>query len=565
MPEAGRKAACSEADIRRLEAAVAGLRQRLHIEQRRRQDMRRTIWWRATAPLRFLSRRLRRLLINPSMDALALPSVAGRDASAARSRQTFKLELDARLAEFLAGSSRIVLPSCEAPAVSILLILYNQASFTLRCLQSIASTVPGDAEVIILDNGSTDETGQLLARVSGARVIRSEDNLYYLRGVNLGAGFASGRCLLLLNNDTELGHDSVARALDLLDSDSGIGALGGRLIRPNGRLQEAGNIVWQDGGCFSYGADQPPEIGSCMFQRDVDYVSGAFLMTRRELFERLGRFDEALAPAYYEETDYCLRLWQAGYRVVFDPRILVHHYEFASGSKEAATALMRRNQAILVDRHRPALRARHLPALPEYPLPARSRDWDRIVGRALVLTELLPSASGDGEQRRAVAIVRALEAANWFVTVHPLASDETGWEAIRASLAMTVEVMRGQDLTGLPEFLRDRAGYYDRALVIGASGWTRLGTDRASAAALAELGLICDAQGADLPAAAPPPEPKARIWAATETAAARWRALAGVPANVLGAAPPLDLPLTDPDWSGFVMKLGALLAAENAA
>ena len=127
-----------------------------------------------------------------------------------------------------------------------------------------------------------------------------------------------------------------------------------------------------------------------MFQRDVDYVSGAFLMTRRELFERLGRFDEALAPAYYEETDYCLRLWQSGYRVVFDPRVLVHHYEFASGSKEAATALMRRNQAILVDRHRDILRTRHMPPLPEYPLPARSRDWDRVVGRALVLVQQLP-------------------------------------------------------------------------------------------------------------------------------------------------------------------------------
>ena len=431
-------------------------------------------------------------------------------------------------------------------------------------LRSLAADATGPMQVILVDNRSTDATDSLLQRIDGARIVRSPSNLHYLKGVNLGASEAQGEFLLLLNNDIELAPGSVAAALGLLRTARDVGAVGGRLIRPSGLLQEAGGIVWQDGGCFSYGADQPPESGHCMFQRDVDYVSGAFLMTRRELFERLGRFDEALAPAYYEETDYCLRLWQAGYRVVFDPRILVHHYEFASGSREAATALMRRNQAILVDRHRRQLRAGHLPALPEYPLPARSRDWGRIAGRALVLTSLLPCVTGDGEQLRAAAIVRALEAAGWFVTVHPLAADATGWDAIRTSLAMTVEVMRGQDLAGLAEFLRDRAGYYDRALLIGASGWTRLGTDRACAAAVAELGLIYDAQDAAPPAAAAHAEPRALVWAATEMATERWRAQAGVPASVLGAAPPLDLPLTDPDWARFVTRLGALLAANDA-
>ena len=480
-------------------------------------------------------------------------------------RERYQAAAEAELASFLADGGRLAFAGGEDAQLSVILVLYNQAAFTLRSLRSLAADATGPMQVILVDNGSTDATESLLRQIDGARVVRSPRNLHYLKGVNLGASEARGEFLLLLNNDIELAPGSLAVALDLLRTARDVGAVGGRLIRPNGLLQEAGGIVWQDGGCFSYGADQPPEIGPCMFQRDVDYVSGAFLMTRRELFERLGRFDEALAPAYYEETDYCLRLWQAGYRVVFDPRVLVHHYEFASGSKEAATALMRRNQAILADRHRRQLRTRHLPALPEHPLPARSRDWDRIVGRALVLARLLPCASGDGEQRRAAAIVRALEAAGWFVTVHPLTGDGTGWEAIRTSLAMTVEVMRGQDLTGLPEFLRDRAGYYDRALVIGTSGWTGLATDRACAAAVAELGLICDAQDADLPAAAPPPEPKALIWAATETAAERWRAQAGVPASVLGAAPPLDLPLTDPGWSRFVTRLGALLAADDVA
>jgi GT2 family glycosyltransferase len=571
MPDNTSAPAASHGGIRRLEATVVGLRQRLYLEQRRRLELHNTVWWRAAAPLRIFSHILHQMIGKRSKRRSGLPpSKGGGDASATRSRQIFKAEADAGLRKFLAGSSQIVLPSSELPAVSILLVLYNQASFTLRCLRSIASTVQGGAEVIVLDNGSSDETGELLARVTGARVIRSNENLYYLRGVNLGAGYATGRCLLLLNNDTELGSDSVARALGLLEFDPSIGAVGGRLVRPSGLLQEAGGIVWRDGSCFSYGADRGPEIGPCMFQRDVDYVSGAFLMTRRELFERLGRFDEALVPAYYEETDYCLRLWQSGYRVVFDPRVLVHHYEFASGSKDAATALMRRNQAILVDRHRDVLRTRHMPPLPEYPLPARSRDWDRVVGRALVLVQQLPASLGKPDQRRAAAVVRALEGADWFVTVHPLTAEATSWDEVRKSMAWTVEVMLGDDLTSLAHFLRDRAGYYDLAVVIGASTWAALAHDQPCAAALAELGLVYDghhgSDPSDAPAGGLPPlgSSTTLVLAPSGTVAERWRGHTTLQVGVLGPAPPPDLPPTDPSWRRFSAQLGSLLAPGKA-
>ena len=192
--------------------------------------------------------------------------------------------------------------------------------------------------------------------------------------------------------------------------------------------------MWRDGSCFSYSADQPPELGPSMFQRDVDYVSGAFLMTRRELFERLGRFDEALAPAYYEETDYCLRLWQAGYRVVFDPGV----WSSTSSSPAAPRSRDGADAAQSGDLGRSSSRTNCAPSTcrlcRSFPLPARSRDWDRIVGRALVLWSGSRILSGDPDQRRAVAMVRALEGAGWFVTVHPLTAEETGWDVIRASL-----------------------------------------------------------------------------------------------------------------------------------
>ena len=84
-----------------------------------------------------------------------------------------------------------------------------------------------------------------------------------------------------------------------------------------------------------------------MFRRDVDYCSGAFLLTPRRLWEEFGGFDEIFKPAYYEETDYCSRLWENGYRVVYDPNAVLLHYEFASsGTKESAVELQRSHRQI---------------------------------------------------------------------------------------------------------------------------------------------------------------------------------------------------------------------------
>jgi GT2 family glycosyltransferase len=83
----------------------------------------------------------------------------------------------------------------------------------------------------------------------------------------------------------------------------------------------------------------------------VDYSSGAFLLIRRDLFEKLGRLDDAFAPVYYEETDFCMRLRQAGYRVIYDPRAVILHYEFATSSLEHASVRMQQNHSLFYERH----------------------------------------------------------------------------------------------------------------------------------------------------------------------------------------------------------------------
>src|SRR2546430_7508782 len=105
-----------------------------------------------------------------------------------------------------------------------------------------------------------------------------------------------------------------------------IGAVGAKLVSRDGRLQEAGGIIWKDGSCRAYGYGDAPRSPAYMYVRDVDYCSATFLLTPRELFLRMDGFDEACKPEC-EDVDYCVRLWKAGKRVVFDPGAVAVEFE----------------------------------------------------------------------------------------------------------------------------------------------------------------------------------------------------------------------------------------------
>jgi GT2 family glycosyltransferase len=270
-----------------------------------------------------------------------------------------------RLNTLLSGTAILKLPVSDTPDISIILVLHNRAELTLACLASIRECLGASEigiQVVIFDNGSTDLTSDLLARVEGANIIRNSENLHFLRGVNRAAAEAIGRHILLLNNDAQLLPGSLEAALRTLESATDIGAVGGRIILPDGTLQEAGSIIWSDGSCLGYARGRKPDDPEVMFRRDVDFCSGAFLLTRRELFERLDGFDEDFAPAYYEEVDYCVRLWQAGFRVVYDPGVVILHYEFASSSSSTEALLLQRtNRRLFCDKHSDWLRERRAP------------------------------------------------------------------------------------------------------------------------------------------------------------------------------------------------------------
>lgn len=355
------------------------------------------------------------------------------------------------LREFLQSEAPLSLPRPSGPRLSIVLVLYNRAELTLACLRSLQPCLrAAAAEIILVDNASRDETSALLDRLRGATVIRNSENRGFPIAVNQAAAVAAGEYLLLLNNDTEVLGDSVNAALRFLTDNRDVGAVGGRIILLDGTLQEAGCALWREGHVLQYGRGDCPTAPEHLFRRDVDYCSGAFLMTRRERFHKMGGLDTSFSPAYFEDADYCVRLWRGGWRVVYLPDIAVRHHENASSTRpQNLRRLYRRNHAYFTHKHADWL-AWKRPSSTS-PLWARSSHDDRF--RVL----LLPARDAS----KTDAVVRRLRALNCFVTVYPIDINATSSPSPIPEFPPDVEVLMGGRLDTLPGFLAERRYYYD--------------------------------------------------------------------------------------------------------
>jgi len=391
----------------------------------------------------------------PGKPAIGPPADAVKAAASALSR--------VKLEAFLTTGAELTFAAGDAPEVSVVLVTFNRAELTFECLQSLCALGPRDLELVIVDNASTDQTRELLERVRGPAILYNQANAHFLAGANQGARHARGRYLLFLNNDVRLLPGSIESALRTLRESAAIGAVGARLVLLDGRLQEAGSIVWNDGSCLGYGRGRDPADPACMFARDVDFCSGAFLLTPRALFESLGGFDRDFAPAYGEEADYCLRLWDKGLRVVYDPDATALHYEFASAeAPEVAIRLQGRNRETLQRKHRAALATHHAPQ-PALALHAR-RHQDRA-RRVLFVDDRVPRATLGAGSPRTRQIVASLLQIGYFVTFYPLTEPFDTWPRVRRALPREVEVMLGYGAARFAEFLAERRGYYDVLLV----------------------------------------------------------------------------------------------------
>jgi GT2 family glycosyltransferase len=218
-----------------------------------------------------------------------------------------------------------------AAPVTIVIPVFNRLDLTMQCLDALRRTTPtGLYEIVIVDNASTDGTTDYLRRERAAgrlKAVINATNLGFGRACNRAAGLARGDYVLFLNNDTIPLAGWLEPLIATLD-DRSVGAVGSRLFYPNGTLQHAG-ITLENGIPDHIHRAQPGDFAPALAQRDYPAVTGACIIFRRDLLEQLEGFDE-IYEMYVEDVDLCLRVWDAGFRVVYQPASALVHLESAS-------------------------------------------------------------------------------------------------------------------------------------------------------------------------------------------------------------------------------------------
>ena len=314
-------------------------------------------------------------------------------------------------------------PYDRQPLVSVIIPVYNKVGYTLNCLYSLAENIDRDTsvEILVVDDGSSDETQHFLQDIEGLRFVQNPENMGFIKSCNHGASQAKGKYLCFLNNDTEVCGDWLESMIRVFEDVENVGVVGSKLVYPNGMLQEAGGIIWSNASGWNYGRMGNPDIPEYNYTRPVDYCSGASILVEKEIFESFGGFEKDFAPAYYEDTDLCFAVRsQLGLKVIYQPKSQVIHYEGISSGTSTSSGTKRYQDinAVKFNRKWEDVLPNHCsPGHPLNPLMAPRRlVGDKVI---LIIEHDLPFYDKESGYRRIYEIVKILKQLNYHVIYAP--------------------------------------------------------------------------------------------------------------------------------------------------
>ncbi|QNP41275.1 glycosyltransferase [Lysobacter solisilvae (ex Woo and Kim 2020)] len=353
--------------------------------------------------------------------------------------------------------------AADTPVASIIIPVFNHLAHTLVCLRSLAAHPPGIAiEIIVVDDGSSDDTPHVLPRIDRLRYHRRAANGGFIATCNDGLALARGDYVVFLNNDTVPQPGWLDALLRTFSEHSGAGVVGAQLLYPDGRLQESGAVVWNDGSADKLGHLHAADEPAFNYVRRVDYVSGAALAMPRALCVELGGFDPSYSPAFYEDTDLAMRVRAAGLHVLVQPASWVVHVQgVTTGTDErrGIKSFQPRNRQRFAERWQTVL-ATH-PLHSDDPVSIGDRHYRKTV---LVVDALTPQPDRDSGSLRLYNLMRLLHDEGAHVVFLP---SDHGYDGgyTRKLQQLGAEVWHQPYSKSSPDWLRKHGHRFDVAVV----------------------------------------------------------------------------------------------------
>ena len=362
-------------------------------------------------------------------------------------------QLQQRLARFLNDHTTLKFLVNPNPAISIILRINNNVEQLLACLSALysAESIPA-YEIIGLVSVSSADHEQLFAKIHGVRFEYS--HTYNNKAlINNIVKQANGIFVLFLDDCNTVTPQAIKNAVQTIQSADDIGAVGGKLLLSKDKLRSAGGIIWNDGSWTDYGRGDLPDAPMYAFRRDVDWVGMDFLLTRRALFLGQEGFNQQFYP-HTQAIDYCFRLWQNGWRVVYEPQAIVFTAMTETSPKHDQESFYKMHARLLSQRYAPRF---------DTILYARSRQSAQR--RILILDDRIPHSYLGSGYPRAHSFIHALVELNSNVTLYPTIAYNEPWTTVYNDVDPAIEVMQGCGQHALADFLRDRKDYYDVIII----------------------------------------------------------------------------------------------------
>ena len=260
----------------------------------------------------------------------------------------------------------IDLPWSPSPRVSVIVPATASLDLLLAALRSIERNVPRHIPVetiVVLNASMAEHAAYLIEFVNGVVVLSSQANLGLAGAGNRGRSVAGGDLLIVLHDDAEVEPGWLEALVETADTHPQAGAIGSKVLFPDGQLQTAGMVLWRDA------TSSPPWVGTAppptAFDelRAVDYCGTSSLLVRADVWDAIDGMDEQFYPVYYVDVDLAMSIRQLGRAVLYQPASQIRHHRGASTGRRFQAFVAGRNRQLFIDKWGPALEG-HEPADP---------------------------------------------------------------------------------------------------------------------------------------------------------------------------------------------------------